>query len=101
QLVHRVARGGMLGAEHLLLDTQGALVERFSLLIVALRLVEACQGMPRARGVGMLVPEHLLIDAQCALVERFSLLILALRLIEDSQLVHRGARARMMGAEPL
>jgi hypothetical protein len=45
---------GMLWAEHLLVDSDGSLVERLSLLILALLLVEECQVVEASSCVGML-----------------------------------------------
>lgn len=60
----------------LLIDGQGALIERFCLLILALILVEFGQVVETRCSVGMQWPQLLLTDGQGTLIERLCLLIL-------------------------
>jgi hypothetical protein len=61
---------GMLGAEHLLVDRQRALVERSRRRQIALGLKQEGEVVEARRRIGMLGAEHLLPDRQCALEER-------------------------------
>ena len=67
----------MVGAERLLADGQGALVERLGLGVVAHRLVQPRQVVEAGGGVGMLGAERLLADGQGAPVERLGLRVVA------------------------
>src|SRR5260370_41328680 len=58
---------GVLRAKHLFINSQGALVERRGLLVLALVPVEVCQVVERVRCRGVLRAKHLFIDSQGAL----------------------------------
>src|SRR5215831_6263081 len=75
ETVERDGGVGMLGAEHLLTDGEGPLLERFSLIVGAGGAVRPGEIAERGGGVGMLGAEYLLINRQSALEERFSLIV--------------------------
>src|SRR3989442_962954 len=77
---------GMFRPQHALRDSQGTLVERLRLLILALLVVEDGQVLQGACRRGVLA-EQALTDSQGPLVERLGLLILALVLIEAGQVL--------------
>ena len=64
---------GVLGSQLVFVDGQGALVERFRLLVLPLVGVEGGQAFETAGGVGVLGSQLAFADGQGALVERLGL----------------------------
>ncbi len=79
---------GMLRPERLLLDRQGALVERLGLGIAALGGIQERQVVKRAGDVWVRGPKRRLVDRQGALVERLGLGIAALGGIQFGSVTH-------------
>src|SRR6266702_1966287 len=79
----------MIGAKHLYINGQGALVERLSLLVLALVMVELCQGVETLCCIGVVRAQHLFSDGQGPLVEGLGLLELALLVVEGGQVVEQ------------
>src|SRR6266566_562427 len=73
---------GMICTQHSLAGRQCPLVERLSLLVLALGMVEDCQVIDSAQSIGVLGSQHPLAGLQRALVERLGLLVLPLVLVE-------------------
>ena len=94
-----MARVGVLGAERLLVDRDGALVERLGLRVAAGVPVEQGQVVERGGEVWVLGAERLLADRDSALVERLGLRVAAGVLVEIGQVVEPGGEGGVLGAE--
>ena len=86
------ARGhiGMIRAEGLLPDRQGALVERLGLRVVALGVVQQREVVQAPGHIGMIRAEGILQDRQRALIERLGLRVLTLGAVIEDGAMKRG-----------
>src|SRR5438445_317320 len=71
-------------------------IERFSLLIFPLCMIESGKRVETDSDVGMVRAEYLLTDREGTFGERFSLLIFALSKIEFSQIIQYGGSIKMI-----
>jgi hypothetical protein len=90
----------MLGAEHLLVDRQRALVERPRSPKVTLIRQQAGEVVEACRRTGVLGAEHLLVDRQRAFEQRFGLRKLALIPQQDGEVVVACRRFEYLGRCP-
>ena len=91
----------MVGAERLLAQRQGALVQRLGLGVAALALVQKGEVVERGADRGVVGAERLLGDRQGALVQRLGLGGAALAVVQHGEVVERLADIGVVGAERL
>ena len=92
---------GVLRAERLLADGEGAFVQRLGLGIAALRPGRAREVIQTGGDIRVLRAERLLADGEGAFVQRLGLGIAALRLVELREVIQTGGDIRVIRAERL
>src|SRR5438132_9747042 len=78
---------GMICTQHSLAGRQCPLVERLSLLVLALGMVEDCQVIDGAQSIGVLGSQHPLAGLQGTLIEWSCLPVLALPIVEFCEVI--------------
>src|ERR1700674_5479145 len=77
-------------------ETGPGKVERLSLGVLALHIVDKGQIVHRTQCIGMLGTQHAALDLHGLAVERLTLRILALYVVNGGEIVHGSQRARML-----